>query len=199
MDVQQDSGDTTAHQHCRTHCKAGIAHAVHPKAWEKRQAVEGSGKRWLASQRKPAAGDSESQPQTVLQAPLGLLADLAPSCTKKLETARLQPLSRELKLISRYHRNSLLGDRAALHRHPHAPARACNTAGSSYPAASTRRRAARLAQPSQQICHQQLLEHRENPVSPSGDRHGDGVSGGRTGDSKQDPLLEEQRCPGGQA
>lgn len=46
---------------------------------------------------------------------------------------------------------SLLSDRPALHRHLQAPARARNTAGSSYPAENTLERAACLAQPSQQI------------------------------------------------
>lgn len=36
--------------------------------------------------------------QVLLHTPLWLLADLAPSNTEKLETARLQPAYRELKL-----------------------------------------------------------------------------------------------------
>lgn len=96
--TRQHSTDTTAHRHCGMHGEVGTIHAVHPSAWEKRQAVGGTGKRLLASQRKPASGDSKSRAQTLLQAPLQLLADTAPSSGKKLETARLQPLYGELEL-----------------------------------------------------------------------------------------------------
>lgn len=98
----QGCGHATGGQHnsrdCRTRGEVGIVHAVHPGAWGKRQAVEGTSKRLLASQRKPDPGDSESQAQTLLQAPLRLLADPAPSSSEKLETVRLQHLYRELEL-----------------------------------------------------------------------------------------------------
>lgn len=60
--------------------------------------MEGTGKRLMTSHRELVPGESKSRAQSLLQTPLWLIADLAPSNTEKLETARLQPAYRELKL-----------------------------------------------------------------------------------------------------
>lgn len=90
--------DSTAHWHCGTHGEVGIGHTAHPRVWEKRQVAGSTTERFLASQSKPVLGDSKSGAQSLLQAPLWLLADPAPSSGEKLKPARLQPLYRECEL-----------------------------------------------------------------------------------------------------
>lgn len=52
--------DITAHCHCGMHGEVGIAHAVHLRAWEKRHAVEGTGKKLMTSHREMTPGESKS-------------------------------------------------------------------------------------------------------------------------------------------
>lgn len=59
--------------------------------------MEGTDKRLMTFHRELTPGESRSGAQTLLQTPLWLPADLAPSNTEKLKTARLKPAYRELK------------------------------------------------------------------------------------------------------
>lgn len=60
--------------------------------------MEGTDESLMTSHRELTPGEGKSQAQILLQTPLWLPADLAPLNTEKLETARLQPAYRELKL-----------------------------------------------------------------------------------------------------